>query len=109
MSHVGILVQPLINLLRDRFLEYDIIQMDETTVQVLKEPVKQDPRSRGAYDHSTNMINLYSNSGAARNRVMASDQITDQAQKRLKSVHQSLNPFRPKKSTRRNFGWFSSM
>jgi len=41
MIQVGILIQPLINLLRDRILEYDIIQMDETTVQVLKEPDKQ--------------------------------------------------------------------
>ena len=41
MIQVGILIQPLINLLRDRLLEYDIIQMDETTVQVLKEPDKQ--------------------------------------------------------------------
>jgi transposase len=41
MIQVGVLIQPLINLLRDRLLEYDIIQMDETTVQVLKEPGKQ--------------------------------------------------------------------
>jgi len=41
MIQVGILIQPLINLLRDRILEYDIIQMDETTVQVLKEPDKK--------------------------------------------------------------------
>jgi transposase len=41
MIQVGILIQPLINLLRDRMLEYDIIQMDETTVQVLKEPGKR--------------------------------------------------------------------
>ena len=41
MIQVGILIQPLINLLRDRLLEYDIIQMDETTVQVLNEPDKQ--------------------------------------------------------------------
>jgi len=41
MIQVGILIQPLINLLRDRLLEYDIIQMDETTVQVLKEPGKR--------------------------------------------------------------------
>ena len=41
MIQVGILIQPLINLLRDRMLEYDIIQMDETTVQVLKEPGKK--------------------------------------------------------------------
>jgi transposase/FtsZ-binding cell division protein ZapB len=34
----GKLVQPLINLLRDQLLDYDIMQMDETTVQVLKEP-----------------------------------------------------------------------
>ena len=40
MIEAGILVQPLINLLRDRLLAYDIIQMDETTVQVLKEPGK---------------------------------------------------------------------
>ena len=40
MIRSGQLVQPLINLLRDRLLAYDIIQMDETTVQVLKEPGK---------------------------------------------------------------------
>ena len=38
MIQAGILIQPLINLLRDRLLAYDIIQMDETTVQVLNEP-----------------------------------------------------------------------
>lgn len=37
MIGVGTLVQPLINLMRDRLLDYDIIQMDETPVQVLKE------------------------------------------------------------------------
>ena len=40
MIQAGSLVQPLINLLRDRLLSYDILQMDETTVQVLKEPDK---------------------------------------------------------------------
>jgi transposase len=40
MIQAGTLIQPLINLLRDRLLAYDIIQMDETTVQVLKEPNK---------------------------------------------------------------------
>ncbi|MFN2309626.1 MAG: IS66 family transposase, partial [Gammaproteobacteria bacterium] len=38
MIQAGVLVQPLINLLRDRLLAYDIIQMDETVVQVLNEP-----------------------------------------------------------------------
>ena len=37
MIQAGHLVQPLINLLHDRLLSYDIVQMDETTVQVLKE------------------------------------------------------------------------
>jgi transposase len=37
MVKAGSLVQPLINLLRDRLLAYDVLQMDETTVQVLKE------------------------------------------------------------------------
>ena len=37
MIQAGALVQPLINLLRDRLLAYDILQMDETPVQVLKE------------------------------------------------------------------------
>ena len=37
MILVGQLVQPLINLMRDRLLDYDIIQIDETPVQVLKE------------------------------------------------------------------------
>ena len=36
----GDLVQPLINLLRDRLLESAYLRMDETTVQVLKEPGK---------------------------------------------------------------------
>ena len=34
------LIQPVVNLLRDRLLVYDILQMDETPVQVLKEPGK---------------------------------------------------------------------
>ncbi len=40
MIQAGQLIQPLINLLRDRLLAYDILQMDETTVQVLNEPGK---------------------------------------------------------------------
>ena len=40
MIQAGALIQPLINLLRDRLLAYDVIQMDETPVQVLKEPGK---------------------------------------------------------------------
>ena len=40
MIQAGTLLQPLINLLQDRLLAYDIIQMDETTVQVLKEDGK---------------------------------------------------------------------
>ncbi len=40
MIRAGQLIQPLINLLRDRLLTYDILQMDETAVQVLKEPGK---------------------------------------------------------------------
>jgi transposase len=41
MIRSGALIQPLINLLRDRMLEYDIVQMDETPVQVLNEPGKR--------------------------------------------------------------------
>lgn len=37
MIVMGDLVLPIINLLRERLLEYDYVQMDETTVQVLKE------------------------------------------------------------------------
>ena len=40
MIQVGTLIQPVINLLREQLLAYDIVQMDETTVQVLKEPGK---------------------------------------------------------------------
>ena len=40
MIQAGNLVQPVINLLRDRLLAYDILQVDETPVQVLKEPGK---------------------------------------------------------------------
>ncbi|WP_419902273.1 IS66 family transposase [Kiloniella sp.] len=41
----GDLVQPLINLFTDHLLNYDIIAMDETGVQVLKEPGKK-PQSK---------------------------------------------------------------
>ena len=41
MIKAGTLIQPLINLLLDQMLDYDIIQMDETPVQVLKEPDKR--------------------------------------------------------------------
>jgi transposase len=41
MVKAGTLVQPLINLLRDRLLSYDIVAMDETRLQVLKEPGKK--------------------------------------------------------------------
>ncbi len=34
------MIQPLINLMREHLLDYDIVHMDETTVQVLKEPGK---------------------------------------------------------------------
>lgn len=40
MIRAGELIQPLINLLRDRLLGYDVIQMDETRVQVLNEAGK---------------------------------------------------------------------
>jgi transposase len=40
MVRCGGLAQPLINLLRDRLLESGYLHMDETTVQVLKEPGK---------------------------------------------------------------------
>jgi transposase len=41
MLQAGQLIQPVINLLRDRLLAHDIMQMDETTVQVLMEPGKK--------------------------------------------------------------------
>lgn len=41
MIHTGTLIQPIINLLRERLLRYDLIQMDETTVQVLNEQDKK--------------------------------------------------------------------
>jgi transposase len=40
MIKAGTLIQPLINLLQDRLITGAIIQMDETPVQVLKEPGK---------------------------------------------------------------------
>jgi len=40
MIQSGNLIQPVINLLRDRLLHYDILHMDETTVQVLDEKNK---------------------------------------------------------------------
>ncbi len=41
MIQSGQRIQPIINLLRERLLGYDILQMDETTVQVLDEPDKK--------------------------------------------------------------------
>jgi len=41
MIRAGTLIQPLINLMRDRLLDYDIVQMDETPVQVLNEVGKR--------------------------------------------------------------------
>lgn len=41
MIRAGSLIQPLVNLLDDRLLGHDILQMDETTVQVLKESGKK--------------------------------------------------------------------
>jgi transposase len=38
MIQLGTLVQPLIDRLRERLLQYDYIGMDETRIQVLKEP-----------------------------------------------------------------------
>ena len=40
MIRTGALIQPLINLLRERLLEGTVIHCDETPVQVLKEPGK---------------------------------------------------------------------
>ena len=40
MRKAGALVQPLINLLEDETLAQPYLHMDETTVQVLKEPGK---------------------------------------------------------------------
>lgn len=45
MIKCGELVQPLINLLHEKILEHNILHMDETTVQVLKEPDKP-PQSK---------------------------------------------------------------
>ena len=45
MIQAGQLIQPLINLMHDRLLSHDIIQMDETPVQVLKE-VGKSPQSK---------------------------------------------------------------
>jgi len=41
MIQAGNLIQPIINLLRDRLLSDDILHLDETTVQVLSEPGKK--------------------------------------------------------------------
>lgn len=38
MIRGGVLIQPLINLLEEHLLQYPVLQMDETTLQVLKEP-----------------------------------------------------------------------
>lgn len=40
LIRAGVLIQPLITLLHERLLLYDIVAVDETSVQVLKEPGK---------------------------------------------------------------------
>ena len=40
MLRTGELLQPLVDAMHNHVLEYDVLQMDETTVQVLKEPGK---------------------------------------------------------------------
>ncbi len=40
MIRAGTLVQPIVNLLRERMLQYPVLAMDETRIQVLKEPGK---------------------------------------------------------------------
>ena len=40
MIPAGELIPPLINLMHEQLFAYDILQMDGTTVQVLKEPGK---------------------------------------------------------------------
>ncbi|TVQ50569.1 MAG: IS66 family transposase, partial [Gammaproteobacteria bacterium] len=44
LASPGTLVQPLVNLLRDRLLAHDLVCMDETRLQVLKEPGKRAER-----------------------------------------------------------------
>ncbi len=41
MIKLGCLIQSLINLLQDRLLSYDVMGMDETPIQVLKEPERK--------------------------------------------------------------------
>lgn len=61
----GELVQPLINLLQDKALSYPILQMDETTVQVLNEPGKRAQSQsymwvmRGGPPQQTSLIYYY--------------------------------------------------
>jgi transposase len=45
MIKAGALVQPVINLMRERMLAYPVLAMDETRIQVLKEPDKS-PQSQ---------------------------------------------------------------
>ena len=47
MIRLGELIVPLINLMEETQLAYDILQMDETTVQVLKEPASSSRKAVG--------------------------------------------------------------
>ena len=62
MVRAGQLVQPLINLLREQLLEAPYLQMDETTVQVLREP--------GKAAESTSYLWVQTNPGAAQPVVL---------------------------------------
>ena len=47
MIRCGDLIVPLINLMSDTLLDYDIVQMDETSCQVLKEPASSSRKAVG--------------------------------------------------------------
>ena len=63
MVKMGDLIQPLINLMREHLLDYDILQMDETRVQVLKEATKaqstQAPKTGKAWQGLAYFQKLY--------------------------------------------------
>src|SRR5690606_14798486 len=69
MVKCGALIQPLINLLEDKLLDQPVMHIDETTVQVLKEPGKKASSKSYFWVRRSNNIILFDYSSSRSSQV----------------------------------------
>lgn len=69
MIKCGALIQPLINLLEDKLLDQPVMHIDETTVQVLKEPGKKASSKSYFWVRRSNNIILFDYSSSRSSQV----------------------------------------